>query len=160
MLISRQTALVVSAVTPRILKKAILEAPKRGVINVHPGLLPAFRGCTCVEWAVYLDEQIGNTAHFMTEGIDEGPTIIDEPLTFTPNDDYPTVRTKVYRAGFDLMARAVRKVLEDDLAVSAMSRPTDEGRYFSVIGDEELNEVKVKLKAGRYLFQKSTFDSK
>jgi folate-dependent phosphoribosylglycinamide formyltransferase PurN len=152
-LIKRQTTLLVNAVTPRILKRSTLQAVNRGVINVHPGLLPDFRGCTCVEWAVYLDERVGNTAHFMTEGIDDGPIIISEPLTFTPNDDYPAVRVRVYRAAFELMARAVRKVLDDDLFSSAMSGSPDEGRYFSVIGDEELKEVKAKLTSGRYLFQ-------
>lgn len=51
-------------------------------MNCHPGLLPKFRECTCVEWAVYLDEEVGNTVHFMNEKIDEGPIIVQEALHF------------------------------------------------------------------------------
>ena len=57
--------LLVNAGTPRILKSNLLKAPSIGVINCHPGILPDFRGCTCVEWAIYLDQPIGNTVHLI-----------------------------------------------------------------------------------------------
>src|SRR5262245_59969118 len=51
--------------TPRILKPELLGSPTQGVVNCHPGLLPAFRGSSAVEWAIYLDEPVGNTVHLM-----------------------------------------------------------------------------------------------
>ena len=77
--------ILVNAGTPRILKRPILDAPHMGVLNCHPGLLPEFRGCTCVEWALYLDEQVGNTIHWMSEGIDEGPILKKRAPNFFKN---------------------------------------------------------------------------
>ena len=71
--------------SPHIMQPIILNAPMIGIVNYHPGLLPKFRGCTAVEWAIYFNAQIGNTIHFMDESIDTGPIIIQEPLTFNKN---------------------------------------------------------------------------
>ena len=87
--------LLVSAGTPRILKAPLLEAPSFGVLNVHPGLLPAFRGACCVEWAVWHDAPVGNTVHLMTEGVDEGPIVAAEEPTIAKADTYVDVRVKV-----------------------------------------------------------------
>ena len=72
--------ILVNAGTPRILKSNLINAPTIGIVNCHPGILPDFRGCTCVEWAIYLDKPVGNTVHIMTEKIDEGPIILKESI--------------------------------------------------------------------------------
>jgi methionyl-tRNA formyltransferase len=145
--------LLVNAGTPRILKRAILQAAPRGVLSCHPGLLPGFRGCTCVEWAVYLDEQVGNTVFFMNEAIDEGPIVLQEALTFGKHQAYADVRTEVYARGHELLARAVAMVGDQDLHADELA-PQSDGRYFGVIDDVRLQEVKTKLAEGRYAFQR------
>lgn len=144
--------LLVNAGTPRILKQEILKAPTVGVLNCHPGLLPNFRGCTCVEWAIYLDEQVGNTAHLMTEKIDEGPIILQEGLHFLKSDRYADVRIKVYRHAFDLLARAAAKIMESEQDYATLAFPRD-GRYFEVIDAEKMQQVVAKIAAGRYAYQ-------
>jgi len=144
--------ILINANTPRILKRDILAAPKVGVVSCHPGLLPQFRGCTCVEWAIYLNEQVGNTAFFMNEGIDEGPVILKEALTFSKSDAYEDVRTHVYKSGLRLMAQAVERVAREGLAPDGLEQQTD-GRYFNVIEDDKLREVIQKLEKGAYAFQ-------
>jgi methionyl-tRNA formyltransferase len=141
--------LIVAAGTPRILKARILEAPRVGVLNVHPGILPGFRGCTCVEWALYLDEPVGNSAHFMAEGIDAGPVVATEPTPVLPGDAYVDVRTRVYERGFELMARAVETVRDRGLHPARMP-PQPEGRYFKPIGQDEMREAVARLESGRY----------
>jgi folate-dependent phosphoribosylglycinamide formyltransferase PurN len=144
--------LLLNAGTPRILDSLILNAPKIGILNCHPGLLPEFRGCTCVEWAIFWDKQIGNTVHFMTGGIDEGPIVLQEGLSFNHSDLYVDVRVKVYEHAFGLMARAVRRVIEDGLTPE-MIGPQEDGHYYGVIGAEEMKSVIRKLEEGRYAFQ-------
>jgi methionyl-tRNA formyltransferase len=146
--------LLVNAGTPRILKTEMLSAPSIGVLNCHPGLLPAFRGCTCVEWAIYLDEQVGNTVHLMSEGIDEGPILMTEGLTFTRDDRYPDVRVKVYEAANELLARALRRIQQERLGRDAFRAQEAGGRYFKVIEPEKMEAALAKLDAGRYAFQK------
>ena len=60
--------------TPNKIKKKTLLATK-GVINIHPGILPYYKGCTCVEWSLYNKDPVGITAHFMNENYDSGPII-------------------------------------------------------------------------------------
>lgn len=144
--------LLVNGGTPRILKKEILQAPSIGILNCHPGLLPRFRGCTCVEWAIYLDEQIGNTVHFMSEGIDEGPIVLQEGLTFRKHDNYVDVRVKVYEHANALLAKGVQKIISEGLTPANL-RPQGDGRYFNVIEPEKMKVVIEKLSAGAYVFQ-------
>ena len=144
--------ILVNAGTPRILKKPIIEATRLGVLNCHPGLLPLFRGCTCVEWAIYLDEPIGNTVHLMTEKIDEGPIIALEELSFSKSDSYVDVREKVYRAGFRLISNCLKGLSEGTITPDNYIIQGD-GRYFRPIDQDKMKVVFDKLRAGRYAFQ-------
>jgi methionyl-tRNA formyltransferase len=145
--------LLVNAGTPRILKAEILGAPSIGIVNCHPGLLPKFRGCTCVEWAVYLDEQVGNTVHFMNEGIDEGPIVLQEGLTFDRKDTYVDVRVKVYGHGNQLLTRGVKKIIVEGLAPVKLP-PQTRGQYFNVIEADKMQRVIEKLSRGEFAFQR------
>jgi methionyl-tRNA formyltransferase len=145
--------LLVNAGTPRILGPEMLDAPSVGVVNCHPGLLPRFRGCTCVEWAIYLDEQVGNTVHFMNERIDEGPIVLQEDLVFTPRDTYVDVRVKAYEHGHRLLARGVTKIIAEGLRPEKLE-PQPVGRYWGVIEPDKMDEVMGKLARGGYAFQR------
>jgi methionyl-tRNA formyltransferase len=145
--------LLINGGTTRILKESILNAPRLGVLNIHPGRLPDYRGCTCVEWAVHNDEEVCNSAHFMTKTIDGGPVVLSEGYLFSSTDNYVDLRVKVYRKGFDLLARAADKVLLKGMTAT-VSMPQDPGgNYYKPISDELLEEVKKKLDAGRYRYQ-------
>ena len=146
--------LLVNAGTPRILKENILNAPKIGIVNCHPGLLPNFRGCTCVEWAIYLNEKIGNTVHLMSKKIDEGPILIQESLLFKKSDQYHDVRTKVYKNSFELMARGIKKIIDNPLHDFKNAEYVKNGRYFEVIDNAKMGEVLSKIDSGNYLYQK------
>lgn len=145
--------LLVNAGTPRILTKEALAAPRIGVLNCHPGMLPEYRGCTCVEWAVYLDEQVGNTVHLMSEGIDEGAIVMKEGLSFSSTDNYPDVRQKVFSAGSRLMARAVHEIQAKKIDQGQFI-PQGKGEYRPIIDAAKMALVYRKLEEGRYAFQK------
>ncbi|MDJ0795539.1 MAG: formyltransferase family protein [Calothrix sp. MO_167.B12] len=144
--------LLINAGTPRILKENILKAPKIGVVNCHPGILPNFRGCSCVEWAIYLDEEIGNTVHLMTKEIDEGPLIIQEGLKFDKSDKYYDVRVKVYSSGFKLLARGIKLMIESEHDFWKDIYDKD-GRYFKPIDKDKMDIVLNKINSGNYEYQ-------
>lgn len=146
--------ILINTGTPRILKSKILNAPSIGVVNCHPGLLPKFRGCTCVEWAVYLDEEVGNTVHFMNEKIDEGPIIVQEALHFKKNDNYVDVRVKVYQHGIRLLAQGITQIVNEGIRPETLPKQ-EEGSYFQVIDDDKMTEVIDKLNENRYKYQLS-----
>jgi methionyl-tRNA formyltransferase len=145
--------LLLNSETTRILKGPVLETPAHGIFNVHPGLLPEFRGCTCVEWAIHLDEPVGNTVHVMTSGIDEGPIVLREAIAFDRADKYTDVRCKVFRAGARLLARAACDVAHGRIARDTPRAQTG-GRYFKPIDPESMQAVHAKLSEGRYRFQR------
>ena len=60
----------------RIIRGEILDYPKDGVINSHPGLLPDCRGSASPAWSVYHDIPIGSTTHFCDNGIDTGDLLM------------------------------------------------------------------------------------
>ena len=60
----------------RIIRGDILEHPKHGVINSHPGLLPDCRGSASPAWSVYHDIPIGSSTHFCDNGIDTGELLL------------------------------------------------------------------------------------
>lgn len=141
--------LLINGGTPRKLGKQILEATPQGVLNVHPGLLPKYRGASCVEWAIYNDDEVGNTAHFMTEEYDAGPIIATEACSFSPNDDYVSMRVQVYRRAIAMMARTVRQLVDTGVT-PAQGQQQGEGMLFSPIGDEEMKTVLDKIASATY----------
>ena len=145
--------LLVNAGTPRILTPNILSAPNIGVLNCHPGLLPDYRGCTCVEWAIYFNERIGNTIHLMTCEIDEGPVILQESLYFNKSDKYHDVRVKVYKHGFELTALGILKIMENPLFDFRNMQYAKNGRYFDVIDSNKMRKVMHSINSGEYRFQ-------
>jgi methionyl-tRNA formyltransferase len=69
-----------------ILQPALLAVPRRGMINVHPSLLPALRGAAPVEWAILNGlEQTGVTIMQMDEGLDSGPILLQIPHDIDPD---------------------------------------------------------------------------
>lgn len=60
----------------RIIRGEILEHPRNGVINSHPGLLPDCRGSASPAWSVYHDIPIGSSTHFCDNGIDTGELLL------------------------------------------------------------------------------------
>jgi len=64
----------------RIIRGEILDYPKFGVINSHPGLLPDCRGSASPAWSVYHDIPIGSTTHFCDNGVDTGDILLRREL--------------------------------------------------------------------------------
>ncbi|MDR7306032.1 formyltransferase family protein [Rhodoferax saidenbachensis] len=140
--------------TPRRLSKSLLESVRHGVVNIHPGVLPLYRGCSAVEWALYNDERIGNTAHFMSEEYDAGPVIEFETYDFPRQVNYSKIRIHVYREGCRMAGRVLAKIQRDHLSPAAM-QPQDESvaRYWNPIPNEKMTLILEKLSTQSYRYQ-------
>jgi folate-dependent phosphoribosylglycinamide formyltransferase PurN len=144
-----------NAGTPRRLSAALLGSVKHGVLNVHPGLLPAYRGCSAVEWAIYNNDKVGNTAHFMSEGYDTGPVIESEWYEFGKDSDYQSIRNKVYQAGCSLAGKVLSRI-QNTRITPGDARVQDEvtAQYWNPIPDATMSEVLQKISARAYKFQR------
>jgi phosphoribosylglycinamide formyltransferase 1 len=81
------------------------------IINVHPSLLPAFPGLRAIERAVEAGvEQTGVTVHFVDEGIDTGPIVLQEALELSYPADIAEIEERVHGVEHRLLPRAVREI--------------------------------------------------
>lgn len=145
---------LLNAGTLRKLSNNILQSAKHGVVNVHPGLLPEYRGCSAVEWAIYNDDKVGNTAHFMAEGYDTGPIIFSEWYEFPKQADYISMRVKIYRDGCVLAAKALRKIKETLMTPSnGIIQNENNARYWDPISEIKFKAVLDKVAKQAYRYQ-------
>ena len=96
---------LINSGTPRMIDSSILEIPKIGIINVHPGILPKYRGASSPEWSIYNDDLVGNTSHIMTAS-DQGPILFKETYIVEESDSYKEIRIKLYLGWVELMSKS------------------------------------------------------
>jgi len=71
-----------------LLPKSLLDVAPLGTVNLHPSLLPKFRGRAPVNWAILHGEsELGLTAHFVEEGMDTGDIIAQKRFTLSEDQD-------------------------------------------------------------------------
>jgi methionyl-tRNA formyltransferase len=89
-----------------LIKEPLLSAYR--MLNVHPSLLPRWRGAAPVERAIMAgDEQTGVSIMRVTAGLDSGAVCVQEPEPIRPDDDYGTLAARLERLGGDLLVRAL-----------------------------------------------------
>ena len=110
-LVSHDVELVVLAGYMQLVSAAFLAAFPLRVINVHPALLPAFPGIGAVEQAIdYGVKVFGVTVHFVDEGIDSGPIILQQAVELPEASDAAEVREALRPIEHDLLTGAVRLI--------------------------------------------------
>ncbi|EAQ77493.1 formyltransferase family protein [Blastopirellula marina] len=86
-----------------IIKPHVIEACKGRIFNLHPALLPNYRGCSSLTWAMINGEtEAGYTYHYIDEGTDMGDIIIQQPI---PIEDFDTQETLFTRVMYTSMTR-------------------------------------------------------
>jgi phosphoribosylglycinamide formyltransferase-1 len=110
-LIERGAELVVLAGYMQLLSGQFLSRFRTGVINVHPALLPAFPGLHAVEQALdYGVKVFGVTVHFVDEGVDTGPIILQRSIEIPEAKDAEAVLEQLHPVEHELLPEAVRLI--------------------------------------------------
>ena len=110
-LVEQDVELVVLAGYMQLVSAAFLAAFPLRVINVHPALLPAFPGIRSVEQAIdYGVKVFGVTVHFVDEGIDSGPIILQQAIDLPEATDAAEVRETLRPIEHELLTGAVRLI--------------------------------------------------
>jgi phosphoribosylglycinamide formyltransferase-1 len=110
-LVEQGVELVVLAGYMQLVSAAFLAAFPLRVINVHPALLPAFPGIRSVEQAIdYGVKVFGVTVHFVDEGIDSGPIILQQAIDLPEAIDAAEVRETLRPIEHELLTGAVRLI--------------------------------------------------
>lgn len=125
-----QTDLILVACFPYILPRELLALPRFGCLNLHPSLLPAYRGPTPLFWQFRAGEsQTGVTLHLMEERIDAGDIIAQESLALPVGISGPEANFQLAHAGGHLMANALDS-LEQGMP-HRQAQKEGESSYFS-----------------------------
>src|SRR5215208_4234538 len=104
---AHDVGLVVGAGYMRILSAGFLERFPV-VLNVHPSLLPEFRGLRAVEQALEAGvEETGVTVHYMVEEVDAGPIVAQQRVPVLPEDTKETLLGRLHPVEHRLLVRAV-----------------------------------------------------
>ena len=119
----------------RLLKKPLLELPSMGFINLHPSLLPFYRGMAPQHWPIINGEtETGITVHFVEERADTGNIIIQRQLAISP-DMYVSDLQKQWLFHYEtIIVEAIQHILQ--------GKPTQEqrhlkGSYYGKLQEEQ-----------------------
>ena len=99
-----QPDVLVVAAFGQILPRAVLEIPRHGCLNIHPSLLPRYRGAAPVAAAILAGDGVtGVTIMLMDSGMDTGPIIVQEKMAISPQDTTGTLAAKLSRLGAQML---------------------------------------------------------
>ncbi len=102
----------------RVVKKPLLDAFAGRILNVHPSLLPAFPGLRAWEQALAHGVKVtGCTVHFVNEGVDAGPIILQEPVPVFGNDNAESLHRRIQLSEHKLYPEAIRLFAEGKLRI-------------------------------------------
>ncbi|MAG74811.1 MAG: hypothetical protein CL962_04535 [Euryarchaeota archaeon] len=134
----------------RIIRGEILDFPKDGVINSHPGLLPECRGSASPAWSVYHDIPIGSSTHFCDNGIDTGQLLLRREVPVKRGMKYEDLCYETLVLSGILMKEAL--IAYDEGRWDEMRRPQGESPFptFRNAPEEILQVVYQKLKDETY----------
>ena len=114
----RQVELVVLAGYMRIVTTVLVNAYSNRMMNIHPSLLPSFPGLDvqkkAIEWGCKL---AGCTVHFVTEGVDEGPIILQAAVPILDSDTPEKLAARILDQEHKIFPRAVQLFAEGRLKV-------------------------------------------
>jgi len=117
-LAERGVELVVLAGYMQLLSAEFLARFPQRVVNVHPALLPAFTGIGAIEQALAHGVKVfGVTVHFVDEGVDTGPIILQRALDLPEATDVGEVRAALRPVEHDLLCEAVRLLARDAIRI-------------------------------------------
>lgn len=115
---AREVDLVVLAGYMELLTPAFLRAFPGSVINVHPTLLPAFPGARPIEDQLAYGAKVGGvTVHFVDEGVDSGPIILQQAVDLPYTRSKEEVLELLHRIEHELLPRAIRLIARDAVRI-------------------------------------------
>lgn len=95
----------------KFLPKSILQMPKYGCLNVHPSLLPKYRGSAPIQWAIINGDKItGTTIMKMNEKMDAGDIILQEKVEIEENETTGELWDRLSQISSELLVEAIQQI--------------------------------------------------
>lgn len=124
-----EPGLIVLAGFMRILTPAFIARFQGRMLNIHPSLLPAFRGLHTHRRVLEAGETLhGASVHFVTEDLDAGPVVLQARVSVKPWDSAERLAARVLKKEHRIYPRAVRWFAQGRLELDPEGRPKLDGR--------------------------------
>jgi len=118
--------LIVLAGFMRLLSPYFVRQYKNRILNIHPALLPSFKGTHGIKDAFeYGAKQTGVTVHFVDDKLDHGPIILQEAVNVEESDTVEKLEEKIHKIEHKIYPKAIQLVAENKIKV--------EGRKVKII---------------------------
>jgi phosphoribosylglycinamide formyltransferase-1 len=115
--------LVVLAGYMELLSPAFVRRFEGRVINVHPALLPSFPGLDAVGQALEHGVKVtGVTVHFVDEGVDSGPIILQRPVPVPADRKWDTLEEAIHSTEHELLPEAIRLIAAGRVSIEPGTR--------------------------------------
>ena len=136
--------LIVSIRYGTIIQSAVIAIPRFGILNLHSGILPQYRGVMATFWAMLnSDKHVGCTLHYIIDGtIDTGPIVSIYQKKRNAKTDYFTNVIGLYPSGCELIIKAV-KIIESGESLEQKS-VKGESHYYTFPKVQEISRFKQK----------------
>jgi phosphoribosylglycinamide formyltransferase-1 len=107
----REVDLVVLAGYMQMLSRDFVRRFENRIVNVHPALLPSFPGLDAIGQALEHGVWVtGVTVHFVDEGMDSGPILLQRPVPVSPDRDREALEAEIHRIEHVLLPEAIRLI--------------------------------------------------
>ena len=117
-----ESEVAVLAAFGKILPKSVLEHFKYGILNIHPSLLPKYRGPSPVQTTILNgDRKTGVTVIKLDDEMDHGPILAQEEVEIENDDTSETMYKKLFPLGAKLIAQNLEKYVKGDVKLTAQS---------------------------------------
>jgi len=122
--------LVVLAGYMRILSDVFIDAFEGKLINIHPSLIPAFKGLNAQRQAVEFGVRFsGCTVHYVTRELDAGPIIIQAVVPVNPNDTEQSLSEKILSYEHRIYPQAIKWIAEGRVKVEGRNVIVEKATY-------------------------------
>ncbi|MDX9746233.1 MAG: methionyl-tRNA formyltransferase [Syntrophales bacterium] len=109
-------ALVVVVAFGQILPMEMITRPRYGCINVHPSLLPKYRGAAPIQWSLIRGETMtGMTIMQMDEGVDSGDILLQEAVPIAPRDNFGSLHDRLAVLGAEMLLKTIGMIADGSI---------------------------------------------
>ena len=116
--VTPRNGLVCLAGFMRIISPYFIKKYKNRIMNIHPALLPAFPGLNAQKQAIDFGAKIsGCTIHFVDDGVDTGPVVLQEAIRINKNDTEKTLSAKILSIEHKIYPKAVSLFAKNKIVV-------------------------------------------
>jgi phosphoribosylglycinamide formyltransferase-1 len=116
--VTPESGLICLAGFMRIISPEFVRLYKRRIMNIHPGLLPSFAGLHAQKQAIEYGVKVtGCTVHFVDEGVDSGPIILQKAVDVFDWDSEETLSSRILKQEHKLYPRSVKLFVDGKIEV-------------------------------------------